>query len=481
VVKRRRIFFLTTFTIIPQTFQVKIIRLFFLLSLLASCSCNDNNASADPVVPTPPVTVDPKPEAELLDQVQQDALKYFVQYAHPVSKLARERYHTDDPSNDANIVTTGGSGFGLMTLLAGIERGFLPRADGVARLTTALNFLETADRFHGAWPHWMDGTTGNVIPFGTKDNGGDLVETSFICQGLICVREYFKNGTTEEQALAAKADLLWKGVEWDWYTQGGQNVLYWHWSPNYNWDMNFKLEGYNECLITYIMAKCSPTHPISNACYTQGWARNGGIVSAASRYGIPVVFNYNGANGNVGPMFWSHYSFLGLDPRGLSDQYANYWALTQNHAKIQLAYCVANPLGYKDYSDKCWGLTASYTRNPDGSTGYAAHQPNSDRGVISPTAALSNYPYTPVESLKFLRYLYEEHKAKYVGSAGPFDAFSPRYNNWVTKRYLAIDQGTIVPMIENHRTGLLWNLFMNAPEVRTGLTGLGFHSTQHGF
>jgi len=413
--------------------------------------------------------------------VQKDALKYFVEYAHPTSKLARERYHTDDPGNDANIVTTGGSGFGLMTLLVGIQRNYIGRADAVSRLTTALNFLETADRFHGAWPHWMDGNTGHVIPFGTQDNGGDLVETAFICQGLICIREYFKNGTAEEIALSQKADLLWRGVEWDWYTQGGQNVLYWHWSPNYGWAMNFKLEGYNECLITYLLAKCSPTHPISNACYTQGWARNGGIVSTATRFNLPVVFNYNGANGNVGPMFWSHYSYLALDPRGLSDQYADYWKLTQNHAKIMLAYCVANPYNFKDYSDECWGLTASYTRNVDGSVGYTAHSPTNDRGVISPTAALSNYPYTPVESLKFLRYLYEKHKDKYVGVAGPYDAFSPQYNDWVTRRYLAIDQGTIVPMIENHRTGMLWNLFMDAPEVRTGLAGLGFHSTQHGF
>ena len=275
--------------------------------------------------------------------------------------------------------------------------------------------------------------------------------------------------------MAQKADELWKGVEWDWYTKGGENVLYWHWSPNYNWDMNFKLEGYNECLITYVMAAASPTHTITATPYTQGWSRNGGIVSSASAYGIPKIFNHNGT-GSVGPMFWAHYSFLGLDPRGLSDQFANYWTMTQNHAKIMLAYCVANPKSYKDYSDKCWGLTASYTRNNDGSQGYDAHQPNNDRGVISPTAALSNYPYTPVESLKFLRYLYEENKDKYVGFAGPFDAFSPQYNNWVTKRYLAIDQGTIVPMIENHRTGLLWDLFMKDTEITQGLDKLGFTS-----
>ncbi|MGC4039474.1 MAG: glucoamylase family protein [Flavobacterium sp.] len=449
----------------------------FLFALLFSCSSSPSeNSGGGTPLPTTPQTL--LTDSELLDKVQRDSFKYFWDWAHPTSKLARERYLTDDPSFEANIVTTGGSGFGLMTILVGIERGFVQRSEAVSRLTTALNFLGTADRFHGAWPHWMDGATGHVIPFGTVDNGGDLVETAFLCEGLICIREYFKNGTAEEQALAQKADSLWKGVEWSWYTKG-ENALYWHWFPTYAWQMNFKLEGYNECLITYIMAAASPNYPVAAAAYNQAWARNGQIVNAGSQYGIPVLFNYNGASGNVGPLFWSHYSYLGLDPRGLSDQYANYWNLTVNHSKIINKYCIANPRGYNGYSEKCWGLTASYSRNSDGTTGYSAHQPNNDLGVISPTAALSSFPYTPEESFKFLRYLYNEKRDAYVGTAGPFDAFSPHYN-WVTKRYLAIDQGTIVPMIENYRTGLIWNLFMQAPEIRTGLQNLGFSSTQHG-
>lgn len=460
---------------------MKILPLLAIVSLCISCSScdksDDSNNTAPPV--DPPVT-EVLTEAELMDKVQKDAFKYFWDYAEPNSKLARERYHVDDPGNDAQIVTTGGSGFGLMTLLVGIERNFVSREAAVARLQTALTFLENADRFHGAWPHWMNGNTGRVIPFGAPDDGGDLVETSFLCQALICVREYFKDGTAEEQALAAKADALWKGVEWSWYTKGGENALYWHWSPNVGWQLNFKLEGYNECLITYVMAASSPTYPVGKDAYDQAWARNGDIRSTNSSFGFPVVLKYNGTNG-VGPMFWSHYSYMGLDPMTLTDQYANYQELVVNHAKIQHAYSVANPRGWTGYNDKVWGLTASYTRNNDGSVGYTAHATNNDKGVITPTAALSSYPYTPAESLKHLRFLYEdaEWKDRLVGVAGPYDAFSPHFN-WVTKRYLAIDQGTIAPMIENHRTGLLWNLFMNAPEVRQGLTTLGFHSGKHG-
>ncbi|WP_333693975.1 glucoamylase family protein [Flavobacterium sp.] len=450
-----------------------------LVILISFLSCSDGNvsdSSGTPLPTNPPVVLT---DEQLLTQVQRDAFKYFWDYAEPNSKLARERYHVDNPDYDKDIVTTGGSAFGLMTLLVGAERGFVSRGQVVSRMQTALNFLENADRFYGAWPHWINGTNGNVIPFGTMDNGGDLVETSFLCQALICVREYFKNGTTEEQALAQKADNLWRGVNWQWYTKG-ENALYWHWSPNYGWQMNFKLEGYNECLITYIMAAASPTHPVGATAYHQAWARNGAIQNSSIQYNLPVIFSYNGSPGNVGPMFWSHYSYLGLDPRGLTDQYANYWQLTQNHSKIMYNYCVANPGNWNGYSQKCWGLTASYTRNADGSLGYSEHKPTNDRGIITPTAALSSFPYTPTESMKVLRYLYDEKKNTHVGIAGPYDAFSPHYN-WVTKTYLAIDQGTIVPMIENYRTGFLWNLFMQAPEVRTGLQSLGFASAQHGF
>ncbi|WP_281228825.1 glucoamylase family protein [Flavobacterium aquiphilum] len=456
--------------------------LLFFLSFFNSCTSSnssDGKSGGTPLPTTPTAPVTALTDEQAMDQVQKDAIKYFWDYAEPNSKLGRERYHTEDPGFEVNKVTTGGSGFGLMSLIVGIERGFIPRAEAVTRMTTAMDFLEKADRFHGAWAHWMDGTTGKAISFGNKDDGGDIVETAFLCQGLIAVREYFKNGNTQEKALSAKADNLWKGVEWSWYTNG-ENAMYWHWSPTYQWEMKFKLEGYNECLIAYIMGAASPTHPIPAAAYHEGWTRSGTIGTTKTQYGIPLIFKYNTVSGNVGPLFWAQYSYLGLDPSQLTDKYANYWELTQNQAKIVYAYCVDNPKKWAGYSEKCWGLTASYTRNTDGTTGYAAHDTDNDFGVITPTAALSSFPYTPKESMKFLHYLYDEKRSTYIGIAGPYDAISPHYN-WVTPRYLAIDQGTIAPMIENYRTGLLWKLFMNAPEVKQGLLNLGFHSGKYGF
>ncbi len=457
------------------------------ISLIAICfqiSCSNDSSGAsdsdDDGTPTTPTTENNYTDIEIVSMVQSDAIKYFWDYAESNSKLARERYHTENPGMDATVVSTGGSGFGLMSLLVGINNNYLDRTQAVSRLTTALDFLENADRFHGAWSHWINGTNGDVLPFSTMDNGGDLVETAFLSQGLICVREYFKNSTVaSEIALSQKADALWKGVEWNWYTQG-QNVLYWHWSPNYNFQMNHQLQGFDETLITYVLAAASPNYSIEKSVYTQGWARNGAILNGGARYGIPVVVAHNGVGGNVGPMFWSHYSFLGLDPRGLTDDYVNYQNVTTNHAKIMYQYCVANPKSWNGYSSKNWGLTASYSRNSDGTTGYSAHQPANDLGIISPTAAISNMPYTPTESMNYLRFLYNENKSKYVGVAGPYDAYSIHYN-WVTPRYLAIDQGTIAPMIENQKSAFLWSLFMNAPDVKAGLIKLGFHSTQYGF
>ncbi len=441
------------------------------------CSNNTNTQTKEKTPITPPDSS--LTNTKLLTTVQKDVLNYFWDYANPNSKLARERYFINDPTYDANIVTTGGSGFGLMTILVGIKNGYIPRTEAVNRLTTALNFLAKADRFHGAWSHWIDGKTGKAIAFTPHDDGGDLVETAFLVEGLICVREFFKDSSIPaEKKLAQKADTLWKGVEWNWYTQG-QDVLYWHWSPNYDFQMNMKIQGYNEALIVYVLAAASPTYPITKKVYTQGWCRNGAIKSTGTMYGIPVIVNHNGQHGNVGPMFWSQYSFIGLDPRGLTDDYVDYGAVTKNHADIMYQYCVKNPKGWSGYSKDNWGLTASYTRNADGSTGYTAHAPNNDTGVISPTAALSDMPYTPQKSINVLRFIYQ-HKENFVGVAGPYDAYSLQYN-WVTPRYLAIDQGPIAPMIENYKTQFLWNLFMGAPEVKAGLLKLGFHSTQHGF
>jgi hypothetical protein len=411
-------------------------------------------------------------DEELLTLVQRNTFRYFWDEAEPASGLARERIHLDGeyPQSDQNVVTTGATGFGVMAILVGIERDFVSREEGVQHLQKMVNFLEKADRFHGAWSHWIQGETGKVKPFGQKDNGGDLVETAFLMQGLLTVRQYLQEGNAREQALAAQIDKLWKEIDWNWYRKGGQNVLYWHWSPEYAWEMNFPVSGYNEALIMYVLAASSPTHGVPAEVYHQGWAQKGAITSDAKMYGREVVLSHNGHKGSVGPLFWAHYSYLGLDPRGLKDKYADYWKLNQNHTLIQHDYCVDNPKNYEGYGEDAWGLTSSYSPQ-----GYAGHSPENDLGVITPTAALSSYPYAPEESMKVIRHLYEDLGDKVWGKYGFYDAYSEEHD-WYPKRYLGIDQGPIVVMIENARSGLLWNLFMSAPEVQAGLKKLGFES-----
>ncbi|MGV8094156.1 MAG: glucoamylase family protein [Mangrovibacterium sp.] len=409
----------------------------------------------------------------LMDLIQKQTFRYFWDGAEPVSGMARERIHLDGiyPHNDQHVVTLGGSGFGVMAILVGIERGFIGREEALARFQKIVAYLAKADRFHGAWPHWLDGPTGKTKPFSKKDDGGDLVETAFMIQGLLTVAEYFKEGNEAEQQLVADIDQLWREVEWDWYTRNGQDVLYWHWSPNYGWEKNFPVGGYNECLIMYVLAASSPTHPVQPVVYDKGWALDGKIANDTVYYDLRTILNhYEGGNDPVGPLFWAHYSYLGLNPKGLSDKYADYWALNRNHAMIHYRYALDNPKNFEGYGEKQWGLTSSYSMK-----GYAGHHPGKmDLGVISPTAALSSFPYTPEQSMKFLRYLYTEADSL-VGDYGPFDAYS-HSANWYLPRYLAIDQGPIPVMIENYRSSLLWNLFMKNPDVQEGLKKLGFSS-----
>ena len=395
----------------------------------------------------------------LLTLVQQKTFEYFREYAHPVSGLARER------TGSGETVTTGGSGFGLMALLVGVERGFITREQGFQRLNTTVNFLsEKAERFHGAFPHWLNGTSGKTIAFSTKDNGADLIETSFLIAGLLTVQSYFASGNSAEKLMCAKIQQLWEGVEWTWFQKNNEPRLYWHWSPNYGWDMNMPITGWNEGLITYVLAASSPTFSITKNVYSEGWARNGAMKNGNKFYDITLPLGEN----RGGPLFFAHYSFLGLDPRKLADEYANYWQQNTAHAKINYAYCVSNPFGYFGYSSSCWGLTASDIPN-----GYTASSPTNDRGTIAPTAALASFPYTPEESIRAMRFYYYVLGDKLWGEYGFRDAFNLS-SQWFANSYLAIDQGPIVVMIENYRSGLLWNQFMQRDDIQKGLTKLGF-------
>lgn len=398
---------------------------------------------------------------DFLDMVQRATFRYFYNFAHPNCGLARERNTSGD------VVTIGGSGFGVMALIVGIERNFISRTEGAKHLLKILNFLTTsAQRFHGAFPHWLNGWTGQVVPFSQYDDGGDIVETSFLLQGLLAARQYFNRNDSIEIEIRNKINSIWSTVEYSWYRRSPYSTfLYWHWSPNYGWVMNLKLMGWNETMICYILGIASPTYPIPASTYYQGWASSSNYVNGNTYYGYKLFVGQNLG----GPLFFTHYSFLGFDPRNKKDNFCNYFIQNRNQTLINRAYCIANPRNFVGYDSLNWGLTAS-----DNPWGYAAHEPSvNDNGTIAPTAALSSMPYTPFESIATLKHFYRRYFNQLWGTYGFKDAFNLS-QNWFANSYIAIDQGPIIVMIENYRTGLLWNLFMSNPEIQAAIDSIGF-------
>ena len=401
----------------------------------------------------------PKEESDeaLLDKIEQATIKYFTDFAEPNTGMARER----NEDVHGNIVTTGGTGFGMMAIIAGAERGYYPREEGEQRLEKIISSLERLERFHGAWAHWYDGDSGEAYPFSKYDDGGDLVETAFLTQGILTTRQW-----TCRESLKARCDSLWRGIEWNWYTQATDS-LYWHWSKNYGFKMNHRIRGYDETLITYILAAASPTYPITKECYETSYKTSPYYYNGNEYYGIPLTIGMPYG----GPLFFTHYSFLGLDPRGLSDGHTDYFERNRNQCLIHRAYAMDHP--EKQLGGDFWGFTSS----DDALLGYAGHYPGTpeENGTVSPTAAISSIVYTPEESMAVIRRLFKDPRT--WGPYGFYDAvnYTLPEDKQVLEHYLAIDQGPEAVMIENWRSGLLWDLFGSSPEIQAGLDKLGFY------
>jgi len=401
----------------------------------------------------------------LLEALQRQTFGFFWEGAHQASGLARDRHPYD--AKRAELIATGGSGFGLMAMLVAVERGWVTRRAALERLERATLLLSRARTHHGALPHFLDGCSGETIPFMPRDDGGDLVETAFLCMGLLCVRQYFDGTDLAEAHLRERIDALYARVEWDWYAQGGHQVLYWHWSPTCGWALEHRIRGWNECLVTYVLAAGATRHAIDPELYHRGFASGPQFLNGGRYYGIELPLGPPFG----GPLFFAHYSFCGLDPRGLSDRYADYWLQNVNHVRINRQHCIANPSRFAGYGSDCWGLTAS-----DDPGGYEAHSPTVDNGTLTPTAALSSFAYAPQDCLRTLRHFLATEGDALWRRFGFVDAYSPT-RRWYADSFLAIDQGPIVVMVENYRSGLLWRLFMSAPEVQRGLSRLGFRRT----
>jgi hypothetical protein len=424
-------------------------------------------------------------DSALLDIVQRQTFRYFWHYAHPISGLSRERDNTvkgqyywdwiDEAYGQPNIsnhtfgyddCAMAGTGMGIMATIVAVNRKWIGRDTAAKRLVKMINFLTLADSYHGIYPHFINGTTGKPVAFGRLDDGADVLETAYLLMGFLCAREYFDADNDTEKYLRKRITQLWETANFKWHTAGANEKLYWHWSPNNDFDMNFPIRGWNEGLITYVLAASSPYHAIEPAVYFNGFVNSTNYKNDKTYYGIklPLGFEYGG------PLFISQYSFLGIDPHGLTDWHTDYLEQNTNHTLINRQYCIENPKHFKGYGANCWGLTAG-----DSYKGYVAHCPEEDFGVIQPTAALSAFPYTPAYSMQALKHFYYDLGDKIWGDYGFADGFGEE-KNWYAKTHLAIDQGPIVVMIENYRTGLLWNLFMKIPDIQNGMKKLGFKS-----
>ncbi|MBX3431936.1 MAG: hypothetical protein KF847_01185 [Pirellulales bacterium] len=414
---------------------------------------------------------------ELLTMVQRACFRFYWEAAHPDAGLGLEILPGDE-----HLVALGGSGFGVMALMVGAERGFAPREAIAERMVRIVRFLKSADRFHGVWPHFLDGRTGKTIPFfGKYDNGGDLVETAFMVQGLLAARQYFDHDTPAEREIRETATQLWREVEWDWHrkTPAGP-VLYWHWSPDAAWHISHPLVGWNESIIVYLLAIASPTHGVPaemfhtgfagteplHVEYRRNWSRTTDgdqYVNGKEYYGHKIDVGC----GNGGELFFNQFSFLGFDPRGKRDKYANYFRNNRNIALASRAYAIDNPLGRAGYGPDCWGRSAGVN------SGGGRALPRDDNGTICCSAALGVYPFTPDESLAALKHFYRKLGDKCWGAYGFHDGFNET-EDWFDEVYMALNQAQITVMIENHRTGLVWEKFMANPEIAPMLTAVGF-------
>ena len=414
---------------------------------------------------------------ELLTMVQEGCFRYYWDGCHPNAGMALEILPGDE-----NLVALGASGFGTMALVVGTERGFVTRMEGAERVLRIVRFLKDADRFHGAWPHFLDGRTGKVIPyFGRYDDGGDLVETSFLMQGLLTARHYFDRDTPAEREIRETITSLWRGVEWDWYRQGPTGkYLYWHWSPDHGWYIGHPLVGWNETMIAYLLAIASPTHPVPASLYYSGWAGQSDMAVEYRHNWSRTTIGDHFANGKQfygvkldvgegsgGSLFFTQFSFLGFDPRGKRDRFTNYFQNNRNLALINRAYCIENPWHYSGYGPDCWGLSAGIN------SGGGMPQPNADNGTICCSAALGDFPFTPKESMAALKHFYRDLGAKTWGVYGFYDGFNET-ENWFQPVWMGLNQAQIVVMIENYRSGLAWKHFMANPEIGAALAAIGF-------
>lgn len=431
--------------------MINIIAILFSSCIL--CNCVEDKSTMGEDVVSNDNTYAPMVVRSAMNEQQQKVVNYFFTGANEQTGMAL------NSSSNKTILTTGATGFGIMNLIIGVERGWINREEAARQIVKITRFLKRADRFAGAWAHWYK-PDGRMVPFGSQMQAGEIVETAFMMGGLLTASEYFTGGSDDEKEIRKATEEFWNSIEWNHFVKDG--MLYWIWHQDKN-SYELPLVGWNETLLVYILAMAAPdAHKVSPDIYKNCWQGYNFANLTRKTYGYSLPL---GTDDNGGPLFLSQYSFLGLDPRYMQDQYAFYWTQNVSHTLINRHYCVYEaPKEYR-YSEYDWGLTAceGCGEHPD----YMSRDPKNDDGIIAPTAALSAFPYTPFYSTQVLLNL-KNNYSDLNGKYGFGVSYCPADKS-VGKNYLAMEHAPIAIMMENYRSGLIWKLLMQNEHVQKGL------------
>jgi hypothetical protein len=395
-----------------------------------------------------------------LELVQHTAFDYFWYEVNPKNGLIKDR------SSNPSLSSIAAVGFGLSALTVGIDRGWISREAGRHRVLTTLTFLANipqgpepdAGGYKGFYYHFLDMHTGRRA----WDTELSTIDTALLLGGVLHVRQYFNQPDAAEARIRTLADTLYQRVEWPWMQVRSAKICH-GWEPErgflpYDWG------GYNEAMILYLLALGSPTFPVK----ADAWSAWTSSYAWESHYGHEFV--------TFPPLFGHQYSHVWVDFRNTQDAYMrekglDYFENSRRATLANRAYAIANPLGWDDYSNNVWGLTASDI--PKSYLARGAPPAENDDGTITPTAIGGSFAFTPHESLAALRHIYSTYRTQIWGPYGFKDAFNPSMK-WFASDYLGIDQGPIVLMIENYRTDRIWDAFMQHAAIQHGLKRAGF-------
>lgn len=410
----------------------------------------------------------------VLDDIQRRHFKYFWELTNSVNGLVPDRAN---PANNTAASSIAATGFGLTAYIVGVERGFITRQQAAERTLTTLRFFADAPQssastdvtgYKGFFYHFLNRDTGYRDKADTELS---TIDTALLLAGVLSSQSYFDGDNETETEIRELADRLYRAVEWKWAMNGGSKMTM-GWSPE-NGFLPHVWSGYNEAMILYILAFGSPD--ASKKIDGSIWNNWTATYHWDKFHGYDMV--------NFSPLFGHQYSHIWVDFKGIRDSYMrgkalDYFENSRRATMSNRAYCIANPKGFKGYGENIWGLTAS--DGPGGyfgKEGYYARGASAlwiyDDGTIAPTAAGGSFPFTPEESYNALTAMKKYNGGVLWTQYGFWDAFNPQVD-WVAEWWLGIDQGPILIMIENYRTGLVWNLMKKNPYIASGLKAAGF-------